>query len=983
MSAASCRSPSHQRREPGAGAAAPDADPTHVDAVRQALRVSQAKMDAIYEALPDPAGISRMSDGLYLEVNPAFCAMAGFTREEVLGRTSAELSIWATDQERYKLVDILRRDGFVDKLPMLAHNNGRVIPGVLSARPVRIDGEDCLVFVFHDTTREKKALDELVAMNTVLAQAGRMARLGAWEDERGKGLVYWSDVCYDIHGLPRGAPLPVDYIEEHVAPQWRSTMREKIRRCILERTEWSMDVEILRPDGSTIWGRAHGEPVVENGKVTRILGVMQDIDDFKRTEQHLLQSRELFSRIFQLMPYPMGMSHRETGSYIEVNPAWEQMFGYTREEAIGQSPMSLGILSPTARSRMVEAAQATDLLQDYEIIATVRSGEERTVLQSMRAIESDGVPCWLFALNDITDRKRNEEQVREREALLSLTLSAASLGRWDWNLHSGTITGDHRWLAMRGVQAGNATPAAVAWTEFLGPEDVLRMTTEVARHAANPETPFDATCCIARPHEKERWIRSLGKIVSFDASGQPQRMLGVSIDVTGQREQEMLLRRLAHFDTLTGLPNRVLLARKLAEFMEQAQKNGTLLGVAYLDLDGFKPVNDRLGHDAGDRLLVVAAQRLTRALRANDCVARLGGDEFVILLPDLAHAQDCRHALAQVMQSIGSPYQLGTERVSVTASIGFTLYPQDDADADTLLRHADQAMYAAKQAGRNRFNEFDATQERHTRQLREQIAQLREALARGQFELFLQPKVDMRQGTVVGAEALARWRHPERGVLSPGVFMPLLEGTDFEVPFGAWVVEAGLALIRRLRQRGVDLPVSLNISAPHLQQPGFADWMEKLLARNPDVPPAQVEIEITETAALYHIDHVASTLKAVRAMGLGTSLDDFGTGYSSLTYLRRLPLSTLKIDQSFVHGMMGDAGDLAIVQGVIGLARSFGYRIIAEGVETADQGQMLQQMGCHLAQGYHFARPMPVDEFIDWVARWHHPSAATQPQLQA
>lgn len=981
MSVAPSRPLPEQSRSTGPGTAQPGADETNFEAVRHALSASQAKMQAVYEALPDPAGITRISDGLYRDVNPAFCALVGLTREEVLGRTSTELSIWATDQERAKLVETLRRDGFVDKLPMLAQSKGRAIPGVLSARPVQIDGDDCLVFVFHDTTREKKVHDELVAMNAVLGQAGRMARLGAWEDERGKGLVYWSDVCYDIHGLPRGAPLPRNYIEEHVAPQWRETMREKIRRCILERTEWSMDVEIIRPDGSTIWGRAHGEPVVEDGRVTRILGVMQDIDDFKRTEQRLLQSQELFSRIFQLMPYPMGLSHRDTGCYIEVNPAWEQMFGYTRQEALGRSAVELGILSGAARERMVLAAQSTDLLQDHEIIATTRSGQQRTVLQSMRATEFDGKPCWLFALNDITDRKRDEEQVREREALLSLTLSAATLGRWDWNLHTGMITGDHRWMAMRGVQSNGGPPQVVAWTEFLGPEDVLRMTTEVTRHAANPDTPFDATCCISRPHEKDRWIRSLGKIVSFDDSGQPQRMLGVSIDVTGQREQEMLLRRLAHFDTLTGLPNRVLLARKLAEFMERAQANDSLLGVAYLDLDGFKPVNDRLGHDAGDRLLVVAAQRLTRALRPQDCVARLGGDEFVILLPDLAHAQDCRHALGQVMQSIGSPYQLGSERVSVTASIGFTLYPQDDADADTLLRHADQAMYAAKQAGRNRFHEFDATQERQTRQLREQIAQLREALARGQFELFLQPKVDMRLGTVVGAEALARWRHPEKGVLSPGVFMPLLEGTDFEVPFGAWVVDAGLAVIRRLMQRDVRLPVSLNISAPHLQQPGFAEWMEQQLARHPDVPPGLVEIEITETAALYHIDHVANTLKAVQAMGLGTSLDDFGTGYSSLTYLRRLPLSTLKIDQSFVHGMMGDAGDLAIVQGVIGLARSFGYRIIAEGVETADQGQMLLQMGCHLAQGYHFARPMPVDEFIAWVGRWQPPATGQRPHF--
>ncbi len=444
--------------------------------------------------------------------------------------------------------------------------------------------------------------------------------------------------------------------------------------------------------------------------------------------------------------------------------------------------------------------------------------------------------------------------------------------------------------------------------------------------------------------------------------------------MTGQREQEILLRRLAHFDPLTGLPNRVLLARKLAEGMSLAHAEGSLLGVAYLDLDGFKPVNDRLGHDAGDRLLVIAAQRLTRALRPQDCVARLGGDEFVILMPGLSSNNECKHGLNQVMQSIAAPYQIGNHRVSVTASIGYTLYPSDDADADTLMRHADQAMYAAKQGGRNRFHEFDATQERQSRQLREQILELRDALAQGQFVLYLQPKVDMHLGTVVGAEALARWKHPDKGVLSPAAFMPLLEGTEIEVAFGAWVVDAGLRLVKMLMEHQFHLPISLNISAPHLQQPGFADWMAQKLADHPQVPPALVEIEITETAALYHVDHVANTLKVLQNIGLGTSLDDFGTGYSSLTYLRRLPLSTLKIDQSFVHGMMNDAGDLAIVQGVIGLARSFGYRIIAEGVETADQGQMLLQLGCAQAQGYCIGKPMPLEDFVGWTRTWQPPA---------
>jgi diguanylate cyclase (GGDEF)-like protein/PAS domain S-box-containing protein len=946
------------------------------EAIANALNASTDHTSAIYQVLPDAAGLTRLSDGTYLEVNPAFCRLLGMRREEVIGRTSTELKVWASAAERARLIDALQHNGQVDDLPMVANGRDVAIPGRMFARRVQINGEECLVFVFHDTTQEQRTHTELLAVNTSLAQAGRMARLGAWEDVRGQGLVYWSDVCYDIHGLPPGSALPRRYIETYVAPPWQDAMRANFRQCIAEQTEWSMEIQIIRADGSLRWVRTRGEPVVENGRVVRIQGVMQDIDEYHRATERLHQSEERFSRMFQLAPYPMGMTRRDNATFIEVNPAWEAMFGFSREEALGRSTIDLGIYTAETRARMVEAANATDMLKGYEMLATTRSGSQLTLLQSMRGTQFDNQDVWLFALHDITDRKRAEEQVREREALLSLTLSAANLGLWDWNLHTGLITGDQRWRTMRGLPPD--APGA-PWTDDLEPEDVLQVTTEVTRHTAEPGTPFDATICIRRPHEKDRWLRALGKVVRFDDSGQPMRMLGVSIDVTGQREQEILLRRLAHFDPLTGLPNRVLLARKLAEGMSLAHAEGSLLGVAYLDLDGFKPVNDRLGHDAGDRLLVIAAQRLTRALRPQDCVARLGGDEFVILMPGLSSNNECKHGLNQVMQSIAAPYQIGNHRVSVTASIGYTLYPSDDADADTLMRHADQAMYAAKQGGRNRFHEFDATQERQSRQLREQILELRDALAQGQFVLYLQPKVDMHLGTVVGAEALARWKHPDKGVLSPAAFMPLLEGTEIEVAFGAWVVDAGLRLVKMLMEHQFHLPISLNISAPHLQQPGFADWMAQKLADHPQVPPALVEIEITETAALYHVDHVANTLKVLQNIGLGTSLDDFGTGYSSLTYLRRLPLSTLKIDQSFVHGMMNDAGDLAIVQGVIGLARSFGYRIIAEGVETADQGQMLLQLGCHMAQGYHFARPMPVEDFIPWVKNWQAPALANRP----
>ncbi|MDD2180161.1 EAL domain-containing protein [Acidovorax sp. D2M1] len=951
-----------------------DLDITAHREVEEALQSAETKYTTFYQTLPDPAGITRIADGRYIDVNPAFCELLGYAREDVLGRTSSELHIWANEQERKRLVETYQRDGKVDRLPLMAQSKGVRVPGLMSARSVLVNGENCFVFVFHDMTEAQRTSDELRALYNQLQQAGRLARLGAWEDERGRGLVYWSDMCFDIHGLPPNQPPPSDYINRHVAPQYREPLREKFRQSIRSRTEWSMEMEVYHADGHLLWVRARGEPVIENGRVVRVRGVMQDIDEAKRAEQRLRQSEERFSRIFQLMPYPMGLSHRSDGRYVDINPAWVEMLGIPREEAIGRTAVELGIFMAEDRQRLMDQVRLAGQLSDYEVTLNVRNGPRRTVLQSMRATEFDGEPCWLFSVHDITDRKRNEVQVREREALLSLTISAASLGLWDWDLQTGLVTGDRRWRAMRGLPTTGDTSAAVQWTTAVAPDDIDRITTELARHTSHLGTPFDATWRLNQPSEPVRWVRNLGKIVGFDEQGHPARMLGVAIDVTPQREQEVMLQRLALYDALTGLPNRVLLARKLQECMAQARDTGKQLGVAYLDLDGFKPVNDRLGHGAGDRLLVVVAARLTRALQPLDTVARLGGDEFVILMPGLSSVNDCERALERVMESVSAPYMLDMERVVVTASIGYTIFPQDDADADTLLRHADQAMYAAKQAGRNRFHQFDAAQERAMQLLRAQGHYLREALAQSQFTLYLQPKVDMRSGTVVGAEVLSRWRHPERGLVPPSEFLPLLEGTELEIGFGEWVAEAALTVLEQLQDRGMPMPLSINIAAQHLQQPGFADWVAQCLKRHPRVPAHLVEIEITESAALYDLSAVADTLNALRTMGVTVALDDFGTGYSSLTYLRRLPMDTLKIDQSFVHGMMGDPGDLAIVQGVIGLARSFGYRVIAEGVETVEQGQMLLQLGCLQAQGYCIARPMSLDDFIDWTPTWRPPA---------
>jgi len=826
-------------------------DITERRATEGALQASEAQYNTIFHTLPDPAGVVRVADGVFLKVNPAFCALFGLAREAVVGHTAQELSIWASADEFARLMRIYHRNGAVNKLTMLAQScDGRQVHGLMSAHPIPMTDEACFVFVFHDVTRQRRLYDELQASNSLLQQAGRLARLGVWEDQPGQGPVYWSDVCYEIHGLAHGSPLPRDYVQKHVAPAWHETFRNALRQCIRQRMEWNIEIEIVRADGRLVWMRALGEPVVENGRVVRIRGVMQDIDASKRAEA----------------------------------------------------------------------------------------------------------------------------QVREREALLSLTLAAASLGRWDWNLQTGLIQGDTCWLAMRGFHPDDeGANEPVPWQACTVMEDAPLITRELERHTRYSQTHFDVTWRMPQRGGGVRWIRNLGKTVAHDAAGIPLRMLGVSIDVTHQHEHQEQLHRLAHHDSLTGLPNRVLLARYLAQAMEQAQTLGSLLGVAYLDLDGFKPINDQHGHETGDHLLVMAANRLTCALRTTDCVARLGGDEFVILLPGLRNHTDCEKILSHVMKGLAEPYTLGNEAVTITASIGYTLYPQDDSDADTLLRHADQAMYHAKRAGRNRFSQFDTASEREAQQVQAHTALLHLALTQNQFELYLQPKVDMRLGTVVGAEALIRWNHPEKGILAPGSFLPQMQGTALEIIFGAWVVDTALDMAMLLHNRGLVVPISINIAAPHLQQANFADWLAQRIACYPQLPRDRLRIEITETAAIYNLESVAQTLLRLRDMGVSTALDDFGTGYSSLTYLRRLPLETIKIDQSFVRGMEEDPGDLAIVQGVIGLARSFDYRVIAEGVETVAQGSMLLDMGCDLAQGYCIARPMPLKEFVDWVGRWEAP----------
>jgi diguanylate cyclase (GGDEF)-like protein/PAS domain S-box-containing protein len=457
-----------------------------------------------------------------------------------------------------------------------------------------------------------------------------------------------------------------------------------------------------------------------------------------------------------------------------------------------------------------------------------------------------------------------------------------------------------------------------------------------------------------------------------DADGKVLYHVLVISDITEQRQQRDRLERQAHFDELTRLPNRARLMEMLSEAMTASDSDGHLLTVCYLDLDRFKPVNDRFGHAAGDRLLVELAGRLRSALRSSevwsDAAGRLGGDEFVLLLRATT-MEEARLAVERVLRVVALPYVIdpNLDPVQVTASMGATVYPIDRSDADTLLRHADHAMYGAKQSGRNGYQFFDPENRRRNEERVMAIGRVQEALDKSEFTLHYQPKVDMRLGVVLGLEALVRWDHPQHGLIAPMQFLPLIENTGLSSRVGDWVLSQALEHLAQWRRAGHDISVSVNVSARHLQEPDFALRLSELLARNPDAPATALELEVLETAAHADIQATSALLARCRALGVRFALDDFGTGYSTLTYLKQLPVDVLKIDRSFVHHMLDDAQDRAIVEGVIGLARTFQCLVVAEGVESPAQARTLLEMGCSIGQGTGIAAPMPASAVSGWI----------------
>jgi len=464
----------------------------------------------------------------------------------------------------------------------------------------------------------------------------------------------------------------------------------------------------------------------------------------------------------------------------------------------------------------------------------------------------------------------------------------------------------------------------------------------------------------------EVYIQMTSISAIYDEEGVVQSYVALFTDITTMKEHEKQLEYIAHYDALTSLPNRVLFADRLRQAMAQTERRKKELAVVYLDLDGFKVINDQYGHHVGDELLIIIAGRMEEALRQGDTISRLGGDEFVAVLNDLSSQEECKPILERLLLASSEPVVINDNIIQVSSSIGVTFYPRDGVDAEQLLRHADLAMYQSKQSGKNRYHFFDVEYDRSVKEQHESLEGMLSAIMNNEFVLYYQPKVNLKTHKLVSVEALIRWEHPEKGFLLPHAFLPIVEDHVLSIKLGEWVIERAFQQMSAWIKEGLPLSVSINVGARQLQDPNFTAFLQSMLLRYADVPAHLVVLEILETSALEDMAHVSQVMHECKMLGVRFALDDFGTGYSSLSYLRKLPIDILKIDQSFIFNILHDRDDLAIVEAIVGLSKAFGLYVIAEGVETQAHADLLLSHGCELAQGFGIARPMHPNAIIGW-----------------
>ncbi|WP_420475672.1 putative bifunctional diguanylate cyclase/phosphodiesterase [Noviherbaspirillum sp. ST9] len=673
-------------------------------------------------------------------------------------------------------------------------------------------------------------------------------------------------------------------------------------------------------------------------------------------------SEDLFRKLFHKHSSIMLLIDPATGVIADANLAAAAFYQYDESVLRGMKVSEINI-QPENEVRE-EMRRALHEQRNYFIFYhRLASGDVRTVEVHSSAIEFKGKSLLFSIVFDVTKRKQAEDSLQLASMVYQNSSEAMSV-----------VDGN-----------GDIININPAFTEITGyqPDDVVGRNIRLLNsEREKPEAYASLWSALAtggrwqgelwaRRKDGTDFLRWLSVNTIYNPDGSVQCRVGLFSDITRKRETDELIWRQANFDALTGLPNRSMFHDRLEQSIKKAHRAEQQFALLFLDLDYFKEVNDTLGHGMGDRLLQVAAERVSACVRDSDTVARLGGDEFTVILGELCDTANVERAVHSILQTLAEPFQLGTEQVYISASIGITFYPDDGTEIDTLLKNADQAMYAAKAQGRNRYSYFTASMQQAAQARKRLVSDLRAALNEKQFCVHYQPIVDLASGEVRKAEALVRWLHPVRGPVSPAEFIPLAEETGMIVDLGEWMFrEAARQTARWRKAFHPNFQISVNVSPVQFQNEGLdmKAWLEFLGTLH--LPGQSVAVEITEGLLMDASASVSEQLLQFRDHGVQVALDDFGTGYSSLAYLKKFDIDYLKIDQAFVRNLAPGSDDLALCEAIIVMAHKLGIKVIAEGVETEEQRQLLLQSKCDFGQGYLFSRPVDGQAFEQFLSAY-------------
>lgn len=909
----------------------------------------------------------------FVEFNAAAYANLGYSREEFSSLSVADIQSAMSAEGVKEKFSLILTHGAAEFETLHRHKDGSQRTVRISSKAIRIHGQDFIGAIITDISERKQIETELLKTKERYDIATSVGHIGTWDWTPVTGALLWSDETFRLLGYEPGSMIPTyELFLSLVHPDDRVMVNNAALAALHEDQPYTLDCRIVRSDGNQLVCHVTGKVEFNaQHQPVRMLGTIQDVSERYQAAETLRATEQKLRVILDNVDAYIYLKDAD-GNYLFANKPVRELWQSEMADIIGYGDDKFFDAKTAAhiRSNDQRVLQGGETLRAEETNTVPETGITHTFLYTKLPLRhEDGSIYALCGIStDITTRKKIELELAEREAQLRTLIEAVpdAIQFKD---------GEGRWLIANNICLSNFGLEGKEWQNLTDTEIGLRY----------PHLAEAMEACIAR--DNEAWAAGqifrvedsstgpngvmshydVHKIPLFDEEHKRKALVIVARDVTDKKQSEELIWHQANFDFLTQLPNRRMFRDRLSQDLKKAHRGGLKLALLFLDLDHFKEVNDTLGHDMGDILLIEAAQRITACVRESDTVARLGGDEFTIILAELDDLGAIERIADNIIHALRLPFQLGDNTVYVSASIGITLYPDDCTELEDLLKNADQSMFASKQAGRNRYSYFTSGMQQAAQHRIRIINDMHIALSEDQFQLHYQPIIELSTGQVRKAEALLRWFHPEHGLISPAEFIPLAEESGIIHELGDWVfAEAAKQLSHCHNNCDTDFQLSVNVSP--VQFHGInkqSKWLENL--KDMGVTGDSIVIEITEGLLLDYTANVTGQLLAFRDAGIQVAIDDFGTGYSALSYLKKLDIDYLKIDQSFIRNLTTDSSDMALVEAIVVMAHKLGLKVIAEGVETAEQNQRLTDIGCDFVQGYFHSRPLPAEHLEPWL----------------